>query len=373
MNKAVLASQITDVLEAWAPPRLAYDWDNVGLQIGTLDKPVSRVLVTLDVLENVADEAIVKKADLIIAHHPMLFRPFNKLDTNTTAGRVIQKLIKHNIAVYAAHTNLDAAENGVSDMLARRLGLENRKVMIPAEPEKLLKLVVFVPEEYADKVREAMGEAGAGHIGNYSHCFFKTSGEGSFQPEEGTDPFIGSQNELEQVKEVRLETIVTQSGIRPALTAMLAAHPYEEVAYDLIPLANKTNKTGLGITGHLPSAVSLAELCEQVKTRLEIPALRVTGDLGAKVQKIAVLGGSGKTFATEAFQQGADVYITGDMSFHEAQDAMQMGLHVIDPGHYAEKVMIGEVAEFLKRKAAAESWKLEIIPSEENTEPFQFL
>lgn len=369
----VQGKEIIDILEAWAPKQLAYDWDNVGLQVGTLNKPISKVMISLDVLENVVDEAIEKQVNLIIAHHPLLFSALKSVNTNTPKGRVIEKLIKHDISVYAAHTNLDIACGGVSDILADKLGVYDTKVLIPDTYESLYKLVVYSPVSHAQRIKTALAESGAGHIGNYSDCFFESRGEGSFKPLAGTNPYIGKQGEEEKVEEARIETIVPDHLIKRAIEAVQEAHPYEEVAYDLIPLKNQGNPIGAGRIGQLPETMLLSDFCEVVKKKLEVSVVRVTGNLNEIVQKVAILGGSGKGFINQAKAMGADVYVTGDMAFHEAQDAEQMGLSVIDPGHYVEKVMKQAVQSHLQRQLKDANLDTEVIISNVSTDPFKFV
>src|SRR5690625_507473 len=201
-------NQIFTLLEQWAPKSLAYDWDNVGVQIGSKTDVTKKVMVTLDVLESVVDEAIEKDVNLIIAHHPLLFKPINHIDFQTPKGKVIKKLIEHEITVYAAHTNLDIADGGVNDLLCDALQIHSRKVLVDPQTEKLYKVVFYVPETHADIFLDTIGDSGAGHIGNYSHCTFQAPGQGTFKPLEGTNPYIGSTNKLEKVDEVRIKTIV---------------------------------------------------------------------------------------------------------------------------------------------------------------------
>ncbi len=358
-------------MEAWAPKYLAYDWDNVGMQIGSFQKPVNKVMVSLDVLESTVDEAIANNIDLIIAHHPLLFKPLKQLNMDSPKGRIIRKLLAHDISVYAAHTNLDTARGGVNDMLCDRLGISNRDILIDSYSEKVVKIAVFVPKTHADQVRDAMSEQGAGHIGNYSHCTFQSAGHGTFKPLEGTDPHIGSQGELAFVDEYKVETIIPEKRLSSVLDAMIAAHPYEEVAYDIYPVENSGAVYGLGRIGTINENLTLSELCERVKKTLNISHVRVVGDLSATVNKIAILGGSGEKYIHEAKKQGANVYITGDMTFHAAQDAMEMGLSVIDPGHYAEKVMKDYTKAYLDAAFGKDGVQVEI--SQSNTNPFQFV
>jgi len=371
MKKTLTNSDIFQLIEEWAPTHLAYEWDNVGLQIGTYNNPVTKVMITLDVLESVVDEAIANDVNLIIAHHPLLFKSIKQVNMDTPQGRVMQKLIKHDITVYAAHTNLDIANGGVNDMLCDVLGIQSEDILIPTETEKLYKIAVYVPLTHMEEVREALGNSGAGHIGNYSHCTFQAKGQGTFKPLEGTNPFIGSTDEMEFVDEVRMETIVQAEKLEQAIQAIVSAHPYEEPAYDIYPLKNEGQAYGIGRIGRIYQTMDVKTFCEQVKTALNIPHLRVTGDLTKRVKKVAVLGGSGEKYIHQAKRKGADVYITGDMTFHTAQDAWQMGLTVIDPGHYMEKVMKKATKTFLDKKLEQES--VNVIVSASNTEPFQFV
>lgn len=362
---------IFNALEEWAPKSFAYDWDNIGLQIGSYDAKVEKVLISLDVLSNVVDEAIEKDIDLIVAHHPLLFKPLNQINFSTPKGNIIKKLINHNISVYASHTNLDIAKGGVNDLLSDALNLNDKQPLIPFKNERLVKLTIFVPLSHVEDVRNALSEAGAGYIGNYSHCTFQTKGQGTFMPREGTNPYTGTQNKLEYVDEYKIETIVEESNLSAVIDAMKRAHPYEEVAYDIYPLINEGELYGLGRIGQLKEKVTLQSLCQHVKQAFNCSHLKVTGDLSKPVQKVAIVGGSGEKFIHDAKRQGADVYITGDMTFHHAQDAMEMGLAVIDAGHYIEKIMKRATKDYLQTKFDKDDIKF--IVSEQNTNPFQFV
>lgn len=364
--------EIIDLFEKWCPQTLAYEWDRVGFQIGDKTEKVTKMLITLDVREEVVDEAIENDVQLIIAHHPLLFKPLSAIDTNNPKGRIIKKLIQHNISVYAAHTNLDIVHGGVNDLLAEKIGLKETKVLLPDGNEQLYKLVVFVPHTHAEKVKEAVGEAGAGHIGNYSHCMFQAEGKGHFMPLEGTNPFIGTQDKLEIVEESRIETIVPKSILSKVLQAMHEAHPYEEVAYDLYELKNKGEVFGVGRIGSLEKPMLFEQLLSHIKSVFNLPQLRFVGNVNDNVQKIAVLGGSGEDFIDAAKKAGADVYITGDLTFHDAQDAQPIGLHLIDPGHYIEEVMKEGVQQFFETEFKAISHAPTVLISQVNTNPFQY-
>ncbi|WP_078379673.1 Nif3-like dinuclear metal center hexameric protein [Sutcliffiella halmapala] len=359
--------------EQFSPKRYAMEGDKIGLQIGTLNKPIKKVMVTLDVLENVVDEAIEKEVDLIIAHHPPIFRALQNVTEDHAAGKIVTKCIKHDISVYVAHTNLDVANGGVNDLLAEALDLHDTKVLVPTFTESLKKLTVFVPITHAEELLSALGNAGAGHIGNYSHCSFSVGGEGRFMPLEGTTPFIGEKDMLEKVEEYRVETVFPASLEKKVISAMIKSHPYEEVAYDIYALENEGEKLGLGRVGKLPNPLSLSQFAEHVKRTLDAKNVRVVGNLDSKINKVAVLGGDGNKYIQHAKFSGADVYVTGDLYFHTAHDAMAIGLNVIDPGHYVEKIMKKGTAKKLVEAANEKKWKLDVLVSESNTDPFTFM
>jgi dinuclear metal center YbgI/SA1388 family protein len=365
--------EVIQLFEQFSPKSYAVEGDKIGLQIGSLNKQIQNVMITLDVLDSVIDEAIENKVDLLIAHHPPIFRPIKKLLTDSTYGRMLEKCIKHDIAVYAAHTNLDVTNGGVNDLLAAALELTNLEVLVPTYEDKLKKLVVFVPVSHEKAIRDALGQAGAGNIGNYSHCSFSTNGEGSFLPLDEADPFIGKKGQLEFVNEARIETIFPASLQKKVVLAMITAHPYEEVAYDIYPLDQSGTSLGLGRIGKLKEVVTLQEFAEHVKQSLKVERVRMVGDPNSKVQKVAVLGGDGNKYIQQAKFKGADVYVTGDLYFHVAQDAMMLNLNVIDPGHHVERVMIKGVSKRLGEMCSENNFDVNIFGSEVDTNPFKFV
>ncbi|MGG1738910.1 Nif3-like dinuclear metal center hexameric protein [Bacillus velezensis] len=373
MPKHVNGQEIIQLFEQFSPKAFAVEGDKIGLQIGTLNKPVKNVMVTLDVLEQTVDEAIEKKVDLIIAHHPPIFRPLKQITTDQPGGRLIEKCIKHDIAVYAAHTNLDVADGGVNDLLAEALGLTDTEVLVPTYSDPMKKLAVYVPKDYEEAVRTALGNAGAGHIGNYSHCAFSSEGIGSFKPLDGAEPFIGQTGELDLVHEVRLETVFPASMEKTVVKALKKSHPYEEVAYDIYPVEQSPLEKGLGRIGKLQQDMTLEEFALFVKEKFDVNGVRMVGERNSKVKKVAVLGGDGNKYIYQAKRKGADVYVTGDLYFHVAHDAMMMGLNVVDPGHYAEKIMRKGTAEKLTAMAGEKNYDVRIFASETDTNPFTFL
>lgn len=367
----IQCKDIIEIIESFAHPKHAEKWDRIGLQIGDPNSIVEKVMVTLDITLPVVDEAIKEKVDLIVVHHTPMFNPLENIRWDKPQGKLIKKLVESNINLYCAHTNLDSVFGGVNDILATKLALKNIHVLSPSRNSEYLKIVVFVPKGYEDQVRNAMSEKGAGHIGNYSDCTFQLSGIGTFRPLAGTNPFIGNKEQLEKTEEYRIETIVPQEKLEKVLNAMIDAHPYEEVAYDLYPLANEGAHSGLGRIGNLVEGVTLGQLIEKVKIALDFEDVRFVGDLNTKIEKVAVCGGSGASLIQNAFNKEAQVFITGDIKYHEAQDAESMGLALIDAGHFAtEYPVVKIVADFLRNNLAEEN--IEIIESQLNTNPIKF-
>jgi len=364
---------VIQFVEGLAPKSLAMEGDKIGLHVGTLQKPVKKVMVALDVLEPVVDEAIEQGVDLIVAHHAVIYRPLKHLRTDLPAGRLYEKLIKHDIAVYTAHTNLDVAEGGINDWLAEAIGLTEIDVLDVTTQDAWKKLVVYVPLTHRDAVFQAVADAGAGWVGNYSHCSFQLTGTGTFLPREGTNPHIGEQGKLERVEEVRLEMIMPASRQAAVLKAMKAAHPYEEVAFDIIPLDLAGKGLGIGRIGTLPQPMRLRELALRVKETFQLQGLRVVGDLEAAVKRVAVVGGDGSSFAGKAAFRGADVFLTGDIGYHIAHDAQAQGLSIIDAGHNIEKIMKQKLAAYLRERLQQNGYRTEVMESVVHTDPFQFL
>jgi dinuclear metal center YbgI/SA1388 family protein len=360
-------------MEELAPKSIAVPEDKIGLQLGSLAREIRTVLVALDVTEEVVDEAIRLGAELIIAHHAIIYRPLAQLQTDTPMGNIYAKLIKHDIAVYIAHTNLDAAEGGMNDWMAEALQIQPEGVLEEVSAEKLYKLVVFVPYEQHQRVLDAMFASGAGWIGNYSHCSFNVRGQGTFLPREGAQPFIGQPGKMEIAEEVRVETIVPESAKNRVIQSMLKAHPYEEVAYDVYQLERKGRVCGLGRVGRLNEPTTLSELAQRVKTAFQVPMVRVVGEPDREIRKAAVLGGSGGRYYRHALRAGADVLITGDIDYHTAHDALAAGISLIDPGHNAEKIMKRKTAEWLERKLSERKYDTKVMASTVNTEVFRFV
>jgi dinuclear metal center YbgI/SA1388 family protein len=371
--KRVNGFEVIQLFESFSPKLYAMENDPIGLQIGRLNKSVKNVMIALDVLEEVVDEAIEKDVQLIIAHHPPIFRPLKKIVTDSPSGRLIEKLIKHEISVYAAHTNLDVTSGGVNDLLANALQLKDIEILVPTFEQKLKKLAVYVPVDHEEDVRSALGKAGAGAIGEYSQCSFSSEGTGRFLPGGSTSPYIGKVGKLEATQEVKIETIFPEQLEKRVLSAMLTAHPYEEVAYDIYSLENKGERLGLGRIGILPNSMSLLQFADHVKTSLDVKNVRVVGNLQDNIRKVAVLGGDGNKYFQHAKFKGADVYVTGDVYYHTAHDILNVGLNVVDPGHNVEKIMKKGVAEVLSKMCEEKGFAVSFIASEIHTDPFVYL
>ncbi|SMO50086.1 Nif3-like dinuclear metal center hexameric protein [Melghirimyces algeriensis] len=366
----IKGKDLIHVMESWAPQSLAMKNDRIGLQVGHPESEVKGILLALDITEEIVEEAIQRGANWIIAHHAVIFQPLKDLRTDKPAGRIYKKLLKHDINVYIAHTNLDAAKDGVNDVLCEKLNLQETKPLIPTQTYRLKKLIVFIPEDHHENVLHAMARAGAGWIGNYSHCTFNLNGTGTFLPREGTNPYIGKKGQLERVKEVRLETVITEDIQDEVVEAMLQSHPYEEPAYDIYPLDLPGKIDGIGRIGMLPEPVTLKELALKLKEAYRISGLRMVGKGEERVSKVAVLGGSGGRYYPEVKRLGADVYITGDLDHHTALDALAEGLNLLDPGHHVEHLVLERMGEKLSQFFSQD---VPIQVTQVNTDPFQFI
>jgi dinuclear metal center YbgI/SA1388 family protein len=320
-------------LQSLAPLAYQEDYDNAGLITGNTNWPVKGILVTLDCTEPVIDEAIQNGCNLIVAHHPILFRPIKKINGNNYVERTIIKAIKNDIAIYAIHTNLDNVQQGVNKMIADKLGLINTKILQPKK-ETLLKLVTFIPKAHTQKVLSALNDAGAGQIGEYKDCSFTLAGTGSFTPSEKAKPFIGkSGGAAESVEENRIEVILPRHLESKVLSALKKSHPYEEVAYYLSELVNENQDVGAGMVGDLPSEMNALEFLKRVKSTMQAGVVRHTAICHEKVKRVAVCGGAGSFLVSAAQRAGAQVFISADFKYHEFFDA-DGKIVIADIGHF---------------------------------------
>ena len=364
-------ADLIGLLNSLYPPDLAEEWDNVGLQVGDPAAEINRVMVCLDAEEIAIAEAERVGAQVVLAHHPLLHRPLKRLTPGDETGRVLFRAIRSGIAVVGAHTNLDRAADGLNDWLAERIGLQESQPLERPKIGNFYKLVVFVPAGHEVELMDALFAAGAGQIGDYDRCSFRARGTGSFRGKDTTTPFIGRPGQFEETEELRLETIVPADRLSRVLARMFKTHPYEEVAYDLIPLANDRTGVGLGRVGRLPSPLSLEALAAQVRERLAVPAVRLVGEPQRLVSKIAVCGGSGASLLGDAIRQGADCLITGDVKYHEAQRARAEGMALIDAGHFAtERLMVVELAKRLRQVCGEQQLPIEVLEMTAEQDPF---
>ncbi|MGJ7029939.1 Nif3-like dinuclear metal center hexameric protein [Niabella hirudinis] len=340
---------IITVLETLAPPALQESYDNAGLLTGQPNWPCTGVLCCLDAIEAVVDEAIEKKCNLVVAHHPIVFSGLKKINGNNYVERTIIKAIKHDIALYAIHTNLDNVLHGVNGMIAQKLGLINLRILAPKE-QQLEKLYFFVPPGHAEKVKNAVFNAGGGAIGNYRECSFSTVGQGTFLPESGARPFTGERGKRHEAEEVKIEILYPFYLRNKLLTALRENHPYEEVAYETITLNNLHQETGAGITGEFPEKLEEADFLQLLKSVFGLPLLKHTAPLGKKIGKVSICGGAGSSLTKTAINSGSDAYITSDIKYHEFFDADGKIL-LADIGHYeSEQFTINLLQHILQEK-----------------------
>jgi dinuclear metal center YbgI/SA1388 family protein len=332
---------IISELEEFAPLSYQEEYDNAGLIIGNPDQECKAVLLSIDVTENIIEEAIKKGVNLIIAHHPLIFSGLKKITGRNYIERSVIKAIKNDIAIYAAHTNIDNVLTGVNNKIGEKLGLRNCKILKPII-NQLKKLVTFIPVSHADKVRDAVFLAGAGHIGNYDCCSFNLAGKGSFRALDRTNPFVGKKGELHFEEELRFETIFPDFLQKNIIDALLESHPYEEVAYDIYPLESENKTIGAGLIGELENPLPEKEFLEIIKQKFGIKVIRHTQLLNKQIQKVAICGGSGSFLLKDAIRSKADIFITGDFKYHQFFDA-ENKIIIADIGHYESEQFTKEL------------------------------
>lgn len=332
---------ITSFLELIAPLSYQESYDNSGLLVGDKEKNATGALLAIDVTEEVVNEAIQKKSNLIIAHHPVIFNVIKKLTGSSSTERIIIKAIKNDIAIYAAHTNFDSITGGVNTKISEKIGLKNCKILSPISGE-LKKLIVFVPLSHADIVRNAICNAGAGNIGNYDHCSYNIEGKGSFRAGEGANPFVGDRGKIHFENEIRIETIFPKTNQTEVISALLSSHPYEEVAYDIYPLDNKFEKAGLGMIGELNKAEECKKFLTRIKKIFQCNSIKHTTFHKEKIKKVAVCGGSGSFLIKNAINAKADIFITGDIKYHNFFEA-ENRIVIADIGHFESEQFTKEI------------------------------
>ena len=359
---------VTDFLESIAPLELQENYDNAGLIVGDFKTEITCILLSLDVTEEVIDEAIAKGCNLIIAHHPIIFKGLKKLNGKNYVERTVIKAIKNDIAIYASHTNLDHITNGVNFKIAEKLNLLNVKILAP-KSNILTKLTTFSPPEHTEKVLKALFEAGSGNIGNYSDCSFHNQGIGTYTPNDHALPFEGTKNKKSEVKEDRIEVILPNYIQQKVIAALNKEHPYEEVAYYLENLENINQEIGAGAVGKIANPTNEIDFLNQIKSAFNVKALRYTKLLNKPITKVAVCGGSGSFLLKDAIASGAEIFITSDFKYHEYFDA-ENKIVIADIGHYETEECTKELFfDLLSKKFS----NIAVILGSTVTKPYNYL
>ncbi len=363
----MIVQDVIDYLEAFAPTFYAEDFDNVGLLVGNKHLPLKGILICHDTLEEVIDEAIEKKCNLIVSFHPIVFKGLKKLNGNSYVERVVIKAIQHNIAIYAIHTALDNMQHGVNDAMCRKLGLINNQILLP-KSEVVHQLVTYVPKEHAEKVKNALFEAGAGSIGNYSECSFTNEGVGSFKGNENSNPQWGEKQKRELVEEMEISLIFEAHLTSKVISALKHAHPYEEVAYQIYPTKNENQTRGMGMVGEFEKEMEEAAFLKHLKLVFGTPCIRHSKLLGKPIKRVAVLGGSGAFAIQAAKRTKADAFVSGDFKYHDFYLA-ENEIVLADVGHYESERYTKEILyTYLIKKIT----NFAIVLSEVDTNPIQY-
>jgi dinuclear metal center YbgI/SA1388 family protein len=355
-------------LDSAVPLSFQEGYDNSGLQVGSCEKEINSALITLDITEEVLDEARYNSCDIIISHHPLIFTGLRRLSGRSSTERILLNAVKQDVAIYSAHTNLDALANGVSKKMAEKLNLRNIRVLAPLK-NKLLKLVTYVPDNHLDKVRKAVFCAGAGVIGGYDNCSFTTPGTGSFRAGEGTDPFAGEKGKIHFEDEIRFETILFTHQKESVISALLAAHPYEEVAYDIYSLENDNIEQGMGCTGEFAEPVDEKDFLKLLSSVFSARGIRYSRLAGNLISKVALCGGSGAFLLNDALASGASAFVTADIKYHSYFETENKIL-LADIGHYeSEKFSTEILYDLIIKKFPTFAVRF----SEINTNPINYL
>ena len=334
-------AKLVQIIEDFAPLSLQENYDNSGLIIGNPEDEINGALICLDVTREIIEEAVQKKLNMIISHHPLIFKGITKINQKNEVERLVVKAIKNNIAVYAMHTNADNLMSGVNGMIAEKIGLRNSRALEPGK-DLFRKLVTFCPNNHAESIREALFQAGAGQIGDYDQCSFNIEGNGTFRANDHANPFVGKINELHTEPETRIETIYPAFKEKELLKALMAAHPYEEVAYDIYKLENKYHGFGSGLIGNLSSELSEKDFFEMLKDKFKTGLIRHSSLRGKPIKNVAVCGGAGSFLINKAKASGADIFISGDIKYHEFFEG-DKNFIIADIGHYESEQFTKEL------------------------------
>jgi len=360
-------SEFCSFFENYFPLEFQEDYDNSGLQLGKSNTEIKGILITLDVTEDIIDEAIDYGDNFILSHHPLIFNELKKIIDANHIEKIIIKAIENQIAIYSAHTNIDNNFNGINHYISKLLKLSNARVLLPAS-NYLFKLTTYVPESHINEVRKAIFEAGAGYIDNYDMCSFNSQGIGTFRPLKNTKPFIGEIEQINYVNEIKIETIVPKYLLKKVINALIQSHPYEEVAYDIYPLLNKYSKVGSGIIAELNNEIDIFDFFQRIKKTFDIKQIRHSKIIKNNIKKIAICAGSGAFLIKEAIRKKADIFITGEIKYHQYFDAEDK-IIIIEIGHYeSEKLIKNFFYDFLNEKIT----KFAIHKSKIDTNPIKY-
>ena len=363
----MIIKQVIDTLEELAPLNYAEDFDNVGLLVGNAKNELSGILVTLDTLENVVEEAIAKKCNLIVSFHPIIFGGLKKITGSNYVQRVVIKAIKHDIAIYSMHTALDNCNKGVNAKICEVLGLQDTSILIP-QKGTIRKLTTYVPKVNADALKTALFQAGAGNIGNYSNCSFTVDGIGSYQANAGANPYLGKIGETHYEDESQISVTYGRANEQKILKALFNNHPYEEVAYEIQTLENKNQNIGMGMVGNLEKSMGEEEFFEFLKKKMNVSCIRHSDFLGKKIKKVALLGGSGSFAISAAIAANADIFVTSDLKYHQFYEA-EGKILLADIGHYeTEQFTKNLLVDYLTKKIPNFAVSL----SESKTNPIKY-
>jgi dinuclear metal center YbgI/SA1388 family protein len=369
----VKVNDIIEIMEYIAPSGLAESWDNVGLQVGDGSWNVERIRVALDPLPEVIEQACNDNIDLVITHHPLIFRPMKNLDVSTTIGKIIHMALENKTALFSAHTNLDSARGGINDYLAEKLELHNTRVLQKKIEDGKCKLVIFVPEQHQREVLTSLFALGAGQIGNYDCCSFRSMGRGTFMPQKDAKPFSGRSGKLNEVEEIRIETIVTQKDLPKILENVKKIHPYEVPAFDVYPLIT-TESTGLGRVGDLQNPMVLKDFAAFVKKALNLSFIKASGDSELKVETVAVCSGSGSGLMKSFLASSAQCYVSGDLHYHDSRDAQALDRGLLDIGHFAsEHIMVQMLVQRLQMVLEEKNFAVLVDACDLEKDPFMII
>lgn len=369
----VTIGHIVDVMEKIAPSSLAEEWDNIGLQVGHNAWPVDRIWVALDPTEKVVNKASQHGVNLLITHHPLIFQPLSALDPETLIGRIIETALRKRLGIFCAHTNLDSARDGLNDMLSDALGIDNTNVLRPKKTEQY-KMAVFVPKGHEGEVINALFESGAGKGGKYTHLSFRTEGMGTFKPGDTAKPFTGRRGEVAHASEYRIEVLVAKKDLPQVIAALHAVHPYEEVVYDLYGVGGGNSNDGLGRVGDVDKEISLQRFAQRIKQVLGLETVRIVGDPKQTVRRVAVCSGSGKSLLADFLASDAQVFVSGDLGYHDGRHVEDSGRALIDIGHFAsEHLVVRGLVALLRENLSDRGYSVQVEPYEEERDCFQYI